>query len=161
MYQIFSSGIAQFQKKHINLQCVTIQSRKKSLFVTSWDKNNIMNRQGGVIFQATNGYSSCCTKLFQDPNSTISVLLVALRFHAARPWKISLSTRVSAFISLALVVVLVLHTILYDIRLYMSILPSIYTYHSYTLNICTRPFTIIVFIIHYYIITVVVLCGVQ
>ena len=51
---------------------------------------------------------------------------------------ISLSMRVSAFISLALVVVLVLHTVLYDIRLNMSILPSIYTDHSYTLNICTR-----------------------
>ena len=49
----------------------------------------------------------------------------------------SLSMRVSAFISLALVVVLVLHTVLNDIRLNMSNLPSIYTDHSYTLNIYT------------------------
>ena len=66
--------------------------------------------------------------------------------------------RVSAFISLALVVVLVLHTVLFDIRLNMSILPSIYTDHSYTLNICTRPFTIIaihITLLHYYYCSVV------
>ena len=66
---------------------------------------------------------------------------------------LSLSMRVSAFISLALVVVLVLHTVLYDIRLNMSTLPSIYTDHSFTLNICTRPFTIIaihITLLHYY-----------
>ena len=58
----------------------------------------------------------------------------------------------SAFISLTLVVVLVLHTILYDIRLNMSILPSIYTYHSYTLIICTLHRTIHYYCHSYYII---------
>ena len=71
----------------------------------------------------------------------------------------SLSMRVSAFISLALVFVLVLHTVLNDIRLNMSNLPSIYTDHSYTLNICTYHSLSLPFILHYYIITVVVLCG--
>ena len=66
----------------------------------------------------------------------------------------SLSMRVSAFISLALVVVLVLHTVLYDIRLNMSNLPSIYTDHSYTLNIYTYRSLSLSFILRYYNITV-------